>query len=414
MSRILIIVDSYLPMFAPRMGYLSRHLIEEGWSINVVTTEIWGCKPIYDIDGVTANVVRVDASKYLSEDMPQWKRQWERLTKKDGEMHRLTKAMYEESCKMLSESKHDVIIASAAYTPVLARIARKCSEKFKIPWIADFRDLHEQHSPILKTDSLRFKYRNFWKKKLIRRRNKIIKSASALTCVSIEHEQVLSKYHYNVKCIYNGYDKDLYFYKNAQKTEKYSIIYGGKVYQDLRFQDPTFLLQAVAELHQEGGIDKENFVLDFYLDEADKKYIRELAIRYSILDYVVLNDLVEVAQFSKNLASSSICLLLTSSISLGVLPTKLYEFMGSRRPVLVIPDDKGAVSRIVNSCGAGCCATDTQMVKEYIKATYLAWKNTGKVECDSDHDAIVQYTRQNQSKLFYDIILEVILEYPKN
>ncbi len=403
-KKILIIVDSFVPNFSPRMGYLALLLSKRDWVVEVITTDFWKAASIYTIKGLEVDVTTVDASCYLDKKLSNISRLWKRMSSMHGEFQSLYEKMKAEAERKLSAKRFDIILASAAYTPFLADIARSCSEKFEIPWIADFRDMFEQYPKLAKGSGIKKKYDDLWNKEQIRRRSKIIKQASACTCVSYEHREILSETHPNAYCVFNGYDSELYIWDTPTKQDMFRLVFGGKVYKDLLFQDPSYVFEAISILSKKKLISPSHFCFDLYLSDACQLYIEEFVERYEVQEYVNIFPLMNVEEFALQIKRSSICMLFTSEHTTGIMFTKSFEYIGSGRPILSVPDDKGCMNQLLKKLGAGCSASSAEEAANFILGKYQEWLKNGFVLSTADPQKASVFSRANQSEKFEELI----------
>jgi glycosyltransferase involved in cell wall biosynthesis len=315
--------------------------------------------------------------------------------------------MYDKAKLLYSESPVDLIVASSAYTPAFAKIAFNLSCEFNVPWVADFRDIHEQYPP-LNLFKIKNIYNTAWNKIQIKRRNLIIKKASLCTVVSKLHNAILSKNHPNVKTIYNGYDDSVFFPRSEKKNGIFTICYGGRVYADNQFQNADMFFQALKLLHDKKTIDHECFQCAFYVDENSASLVKELSAKYGVFQYVKLHEQVSNQNFSRIASQCEILLVLNSPQASGVIGTKFYEYLGLRRPILVVESDLGEMSDILQSSKSGCAARDSDEAHSYINDKYQQWREFGFV-ANLDWDEKIQfYTRKNQSDIFAKELLHLV------
>ncbi len=124
---------------------------------------------------------------------------------------------------LLEKEKVDAIISSSS--PVTSHlIARELKNKWRIPWIADLRDLWTQNH--------NYYYGSM--RKFVEQRLEVntLKTADALVTVSPLWAEDLKKLH-KKKIIYsisNGFDPDLLRSKEKNLASKFSITYTGPIY----------------------------------------------------------------------------------------------------------------------------------------------------------------------------------------
>jgi glycosyltransferase involved in cell wall biosynthesis len=397
----LIICDSFLPYFAPRMSYLAYYLESQGWSVDVVTTKIWDDKPIYHAKKLNSNVYRCEFNR---NDLPNRNfliRFLYRLIYAEGEMVALYKSMLTKALDLASTSNYNVIISSSAYSGMYHRVAFQTSKEFSIPWISDFRDIFEQYPPI-KKNSIKNLYNICWRKLLIKRRNNVIKHANAITTVSESNVRVMEEINHNCFLIYNGYDADLFYPEDKRKTEKFQIIFGGKVYADKDYQDPEPFFAGISLFIKQNPSALGHFFVTFYCDEKSAEIIHSYASKYNVTHLVEFKFLQETKVYADIMRAANLAVLFANPLATGVIPTKFYEYAGSSLPILVIPSDGGEIASLVNELECGATASNANEVMHCINKYYANWNMN--IQYFMNEDKIQRFTREKQSSLFLSVI----------
>ncbi|HUP85925.1 MAG TPA: glycosyltransferase [Acidimicrobiales bacterium] len=300
-----------------------------------------------------------------------------------------------DGVRWLAEARPDVIFASAGpYTSLLAgqRIARKLD----VPWVAGFRDLWVDNP-----------YREVPKaRRLIEGRleRRTVSSASALVTVSEPLADTLrSKYDIPVAVVTNGYDEDdLQTAADATPSAggRLLISYTGTIVPGRR--DPTPLFRAVKSL----GLTSDDIRMMFvgrYMDiVTDLSEAEGVASMVEVREPVSHHDAVRLQRESDVL----LLLLWDDPRERGVVTGKLFEYLGARRPVLLLGADTGVAASLVTERHAGIATTDPAVARASLER-WLQQKREGGVP-GVPSDRLTDLTREHQTGILADILDQAV------
>ena len=254
MKRVLILTDGFAaPAYVPRVRFLVKALVKRGYEVDILTEHIAtdpampaiGC-PVYEV-------------KYLTQEGSLKKAEWlAKFLLQLATPHK-DKLLIKEGKKLLAQHSYDVVFCSCFHTFPL-HAAEVLAEMAGVPLVVDLRDIEEQcpgggylahKAPALL--GMDRAIRGLHSRVNRNRRNRVLRSATAVTTVSEWHQELLSQYNKNTFLIYNGYDAALFTPKDVL-TDKFRIGYTGRLYHQV-MQDPTLFFEALALLLQQGGVD---------------------------------------------------------------------------------------------------------------------------------------------------------------
>lgn len=410
MMRILIVCDSFPPNFAPRMGCLARYLAAWGWSVQILTTNIWGEFEGCEVPDLNVPVVRIDSTGRMGLEIGQIRRLVRRVVWSNGEFQPLADAMRLEGERLLEKTKFDVILASSSYAPFVLTVAAGLSKQSGVPWIADLRDLFEQYPLPDGHWSLKESYTRWWNRLQCMRRNKSLKHARSCVCVSQKHLEIISGINKASHLIINGYDPRLFFPCPEVKHQRFEMAFGGKVYRDTRFQDPRILFQAIMALDQQNKITVETFVFRAWVEAACGKHLRGFAEQYGVSQYLIIEERVGAVEYARRISNSAICVVFSSQKTTGVMTTKFFEYIGAGRPVLVVESDQGSLEETVIESGCGCAARSLQDAVEFLGDKISEWHRTGWVKPTANMDFVQRASREYQARQFEKLLLGLGVE----
>jgi glycosyltransferase involved in cell wall biosynthesis len=277
----------------------------------------------------------------------------------------------------LKTNKIDAIVSSGP-PHTTHMIALKVLEKNKIPWLADFRD------PWTNIDFYaQLKLTNWADKKHKRLERAVLAKANQVITVSWSWAADFKRISGRMPMVItNGFDpEDFVDAGKLPLDQKFSIAHAGSLNDD---RNPHSLWKALAILSKE--------IPDFNAD-LEIKFIGQVAA-------VALKDLSEAGldrhlNLNTNLPHQEVVVeLMKSQILLlplndtpnidGVVPGKLYEYIGANRPIVCIGKPDGDAAKIMMATNAGCISdfNDVETLVEHIKSYYQAYKK-GTLKVDS-------------------------------
>lgn len=295
----------------------------------------------------------------------------------------------------------DAIWATAPNFPHL-RVGRDLSLLRDIPWIADFRDITEQDERIDADWRIRLLY---LRAKL--RRKMLVQNTACLTSVSSFHCQTLAK-KTGKRCelIYNGYDSALFKPQTARQTEKFRIVYMGRILAK-HIQNPTIMFEALDALLSEGLCDAKNIDISFYATE--KQIVKDIAGHFHSWKLCKFQDRVDYIHVPDILSNASVLLLLTDYTTQGILTTKLFEYLAIERPILCVrtePDSE--IADIINKANSGYAGDNLASVKSFILHYYHQWQAQGYCSVALNINYVKNFTREEQAKKLAVLLDDVI------
>lgn len=271
---------------------------------------------------------------------------------------------------ILSDWRPDVVFASAPPFTTLM-IARSICRGTNIPLVVEYRDRFFEDPYAARLDTFRKKIEkvleNWW-----------MKDVNAIVTVSEPWaEDYRSRFGLPVMTAYNGFDPDDFSADHPRASSDpntLNIVYTGILYPDRR--DPSPLFEAISLC----GEDRKNIRVSFYGSNRDT--LVEMANRHGVLDQVDINGAVPYEQSIDRQMNADILLLLqwNDPKERGNVPGKVFEYLGSRRPVLGIGIEDGVPARILRERNAGIFVNDPKIIAQHLKAWLKQKRSEGKID----------------------------------
>jgi len=395
MKKVLIISFYFPPrksIGSIRMRGLAKYLPRFGWEPTILTARLPGipdkkyniAETPYPGDiseilkrNVTSNIVTKIKSIFS---YPDEKRFW-------------FKPAVNMGIKLLKKEKYDLLLSSSGpFTCHL--IAKTLRDRFKIPWVADLRDLWTQNHD----------YRYGTIRKYFEKRLEIgsLHPADILVTVSLPFAHNLDILHpeKKIEVITNGFDSEEIF--NEKLTKKFTITYTGKIYRNN--QDPEIFFKSLKELIDKNKIDKNKLLVRFF---GKKEYwIEEEIKKYQLEENIIQYGIIEREDALKKQSETQLLLLLNwnSEKEKGVIPGKIFEYLAANRPILAIGGAKDSVIvKLLNHTNAGNHASDRENIKKILINYYNGFLKNGRVQYRGEKSEINKFTHYKMAKKFTDI-----------
>jgi hypothetical protein len=424
MKHVLIIAHDYPP--CPRVGALrpaglAKYLPDVGWQATVLTVLLPGARPAWapvietgskDVLSSWKNIFGLDGTRSLHDQLklPVTRKQNSDLahtrffsllrfflTFPDS-----TKGWIPFAERALHELKDRVQVDAILTTspPISAHmIGRKAKRILGCPWVADFRDLWSQnlaHSFL----SLR------WLELPLERRT--LQSADALVTVSKPWAERLRRSYPNkpVFCITNGFDVDDFPTRPQTLTKNFTLTYTGRLYKGQR--DPTPLFQAVHELIMENKMSRDALRIRFY--GPVEPWLAPLVKSFGLEDVTEIAGLVNRHEALRQQQESQILLLLgwSDPRETGQHTGKVFEYLGSGRPILAVGGARGVVSELLEQSKAGVHCFSVEELKTTLGEWNLEYQKTGSVIYRGDQSSIEPYTHKLMASRFAEVLEQAI------
>ncbi len=312
----------------------------------------------------------------------------------------------EEGRKIVEREGIDLIISTSP--PETAHlIGRALKKAFNIPWVADLRDLWaEDH----------FRNRPFIKRLVLRHMEKrVLKDADMVITVSEPWAGTLRSSlgagRDKVEVIENGFDEEDFGKAVDGRNKKFTISYTGKLHGEK--QPVAVFFKVLKDLIHEGRIDRDNLDVRFYAMGYDKPDITGMAASYGLRDVVSESGRVDY-QRSLEIQRESDALLFIQwqgGGSDGWYSAKLYDYIGSRRPILALAKKTGIVADLITRTSSGILADDEVSLRDALLKLYSEYKEKGFIKYDGNEAEIVKHSRRARAKRLAALLDSVAGKY---
>ncbi len=278
-------------------------------------------------------------------------------------------------------------------------IGAQAKQMLGVPWLADFRDLWSQDTSA-RNDGENSLF-HFFDRRLEAR---ILDQADAVVTVSGPWAERLQQRapKTKVQWITNAFDPDDFNFLPVPLTKPFSITYTGLLYEGKR--DPTPLLEALSELIQAGTMVRSDVEVRFY--GPPEPWLIEIVRKYGLEDVVKINAMVKRGEALRRQAESQMLLLLGwhDPNERGQHTGKLFEYLGSKRPILAVSGYRGVMSEVLDETRSGVHALSKEQLCSVLATAYAQYKSTGRVAYDAVESEVKAYTQQEMARRFAQVL----------
>ena len=208
----------------------------------------------------------------------------------------------------------------------------------------------------------------------------------------------------------NGFDSNDFpsIDKEKRRDNRFTVTYTGSMYG---LRTPKEFLDAVENLILEGEVDPDMVRLRFIGRFGEE--VHEMFRSFSVQDVIEVCNYLPHAESIRQLLLSDALLLVvdTTADSAQIVPGKVYEYIGTMKPVLAIAPEEGAIASLIYETKSGIVAhqSNPEGIAEGFLQLYNDYIN-GTHSIQQDEKAIARYERRNVTKELSTILNSLIRE----
>lgn len=312
-----------------------------------------------------------------------------------------------EGLSLIQKAEIDAILSSAP--PFTAHlVARELKGLTGRPWCADFRDPWSQN-PYLQGGGLRAPRK--WIDRRLEKR--VLRDADAVLCVSkpivegfarLGIPGVASK----TSVLTNGFAPDEFAAVARRVPDKFTITYTGTFYGASR--SPAPFLECLSGLIQNGAVNPKRVsirILEAYAQDTTR-----LAKQYRLSEIVEVRSGVSHSEAAREQVNASVLLLVirNDEAGLGEYTGKLFEYLGARRPILMLGPKQGVAAELIREANAGTVvdSRNPREIKDAILKYYREFERTGSVSYSGKEGVIRRYEHPALAEKLAGILVSLI------
>ncbi len=306
--------------------------------------------------------------------------------------------IYEEALKELSLNQYDLIVATGEPF-VLFKYGHLLSKKIKIPWIADYRDgwTHNQGKYQLSLiQKLQLAFFRLCE-------TKYLSNVLCVTTASPDYAKNLNKIisEKPIEVIYNGFDDSIFqsVPKVAPHKDIFYVTYAGTIYAH---QNLEMFLDGVSRFIDDSEVSTLDFKVRFYGIEGQQSAIKRVETYSHLKPYISYYPRIAYSDIVWLLRESRMLLLL-SSPGVDWLNAKIFDYLATERPILLVQNDNGILQKLITENNSGYV---TNSAEDVALALFREFKKF-KLREAPDFSPKMNYkmfSRKAQAKRFAELI----------
>ncbi|HKK74109.1 MAG TPA: glycosyltransferase family 4 protein [Saprospiraceae bacterium] len=281
------------------------------------------------------------------------------------------------------------------------RIAYHLRKKTRQPWIADFRDpwtnidFYDQ----LRLTPLADRLHQRMEQQVLHRADQVV-----VISPSMQTEFVALAPNANITTITNGYDPADFQERPEVLDPEFSICHIGSMNKD---RNPVLLWQALQNLLSEDPQLKEKLKIRL-IGKIDHSILQSID-SFGLNSYLEKINQLPHQEVLQEMQRSQVLLLAINNTpnAAGILPGKMYEYMGAQRPILAIGPPQKDAGKILRKTGAGIMHDyqDLAGIQASLKEMFQAYLSE---ELSVDSKGTEQYSRRHLAGKYAQLMDQLI------
>ena len=299
--------------------------------------------------------------------------------------------LYNFSESLIKQNKDyvGVIISGNPYTQF--KFGFDLRNKFGVKWVADYRDEWNTsgvEEKIIKSRKIITTIQSKSEKKWL-------SNAECITSVSLYGTKKISKFVEKPgHVILNGYDGVENNSNIKVDPQEFNITYNGSLYPT---QPIEIILRQIKKVIDNVGVTipiKINFP-GLAFDKSQKKRVEKEMVGYE--RYIEITDRIPKQEVIEKQLKSDLLLMITHEGIKGIPSSKMYEYIGLKKQILLFPNDNDIVEETLNDVGLGIICNSTEDVSSNLLQLILTKQNKMDNTISCNDERVEFYSRKTQT-----------------
>lgn len=269
----------------------------------------------------------------------------------------------------------------------------------QINWIVDFRDPWTDiyYYELLGHSSYSNTMDRMYEKNVLEKSDLIVTVSNGFKQIFLSKNNVQIEEE-KIKVLTNGFDSEDFKIDNPIKIKHsiFEIVYTGTIAEQYA---PQVFFNAYKKLSSE-FTSSVSFKIVGTISPSIQEYAASIGVTFEYIPHVPHDKVVEYQQN----ADALLLIIPDVAKSDGIIPGKLFEYLASRNPIVVIGPDEGDVSEIVKETGAGKTFSRNQETEVYNFLKLLLDRHTNNENISVPEDRIKKYERSVLAKEFIKLL----------
>lgn len=310
--------------------------------------------------------------------------------------------MYDFASELITKDNNYQLVLISGNPFVQFKFGYLLHKKFGIKWIADYRDDWntselEQKGGIIKRmiSAIQSKSEKKW-----------VSTAECITSVSQAYTDKIARFTQKKGgVVLNGFDGISGEENSEPQKNSFHITYNGSLYATQPIEPILKAFKKIIQEEKTGLGLQINFPgLGFYKTQSLRvqNEMKGFEKYITITDRIVKN---EVIQIQKN---SDVLLMIAHEGIKGIPSSKMYEYIGLKKQILLYPNDHDIIEQTLNDTGLGIICEDEDQIYESLLNLILSKQNGVNEKLKIDESKIEFYSRKNQTAQLAQLLDEVL------
>lgn len=302
--------------------------------------------------------------------------------------------LYKFTLHYLKENKDINLVFTSANPFNQFHFGYLLHKKLKIKWIADYRDSWTTNKMATQVRGINY----FLYKLQAKFEKKWVSSAELFTTVSDNYvEQIGTFVQIPGETILNGYDYKLENIHNND-VSIFKVVFNGTMYYNQPIED---FLEVVNQLNETSKIKIHVYFPGLAFEPKQVKRvescIKNHESNYHIYNWLPKEEVLKIQQ------DADLLLMLSYTGFTGIPSSKLYEYIGTQKNILLYPSDKDIIESILIKTGLGIICNTKEEISEKL-LMLVRYKLENKLFNQANETNINFYSRENQTKILANLI----------
>lgn len=284
--------------------------------------------------------------------------------------------LYDFSRKLLREDNQYVYILTSGNPYLQFKLTYQLHKETNIPWIADYRDSWT-------SNEMRWKQARGIDKPILRIQRvfekKWVNTAEFFTTACDYFAEMIHRVvDIPGHIIMNGYEFPPNMPSEQKSSNKLILLYNGTVYFN---QDIETLLNCIKKINNDihSKLKIEIKFIGAAFDPNQAKRIKKASV--GIEDYVIITPWMTKEEVIQEQLNADVLLMLSYGEFSKIHSSKLFEYVGLKKPTILFPNDHGVINEVLTDTGLGLiCENETELMKTLTKCILQKTQNATLID----------------------------------
>ena len=274
------------------------------------------------------------------------------------------------------------------------------NRKFNIPWIADYRDDWNTSE----VNSSRGFADGILKKLAVNSEKRWIATASCITSISPYYAEKIASFTGRPGYVLlNGFfPEDYHEFRDIPLNDEFTVVYNGMLYPSQHIEVFLNAFKMLVDLYPQH---RSKIMLRF----PGIKFLKHVSDRVAGLmkgydDVIELTERISRKEVLRIQASSHLLLMVAHNNATGIPSSKIYEYLGLGKPVLICPSDKNILEETFSAYNIGFIANSADDAFQVLNKLFLKFLDSSYWTLKADEKYTSRFTRDHQSEVLAKIL----------